>query len=260
MTTTPETTPGTTALARPATAAEAAGRRRPVRSAGARPARTIAIDRYLETIYCIEGEDQPVRPGRLAQWLGVTAPTVSIALRRLRAGGWIETGEDRVVTLTPAGRRTAEETVRRHRLIECWLCDVLGMDWASAHSEAKRLAPALSDDVLRRLDLALGGPATCPHGHRIPGRAAPYGDLVPLTSLAAGVPATVRRVSEIMEYECFACLEELAAAGVGIGTQVSFETDGDMAVLRVSGGGDRRVTVPMSTAQLISVDAPAASA
>jgi len=218
------------------------------------PVRTVAVDRYLETIYCIEGEGEPVRPGRIAQWLGVTAPTVSIGLRRLRAGGWIETELDRSVTLTQSGRMAAEGIVRRHRLVECWLTDVLEMDWASAHTEANRLAPSLSDDVLTRLDRSLGHPRTCPHGDPIPGRTAPYGRLMRLADLPPGEPAAVRRISEIIEHEAFQLLRELGAAGVRTGVVVTVDCDERSVTLRVGPDYGHPVRLAESAARLIWVE------
>ena len=235
-------------------------RGRPARPWGKRtlprrlPERTAAIDRYLETIYCIETEGEPVRPGRVAQWLGVTAPTVSIGLRRLRAGGWVRTELDRRITLTAAGRAACGGIVRRHRLVECWLSGVLKMDWASAHTDAGRLAPALSDDVLSRLDTAMGKPSTCPHGHPIPGRNPSYGELISLADLHPGTPAAVRRISEIIEHEALQLLRDLAAAGVGTGVRVAVESDGEALMLRVDGGSRDRVRLPLPAARLIWVE------
>jgi DtxR family Mn-dependent transcriptional regulator len=222
------------------------------------PFRTVAIDRYLETIYCIAGEDEPVRPSRVAHWLGVKAPTVSIGLRRLRAGGWVRCELDRRITLTAAGSAAAQAIVRRHRLAECWLTDQLGMDWASAHLEANRVAASLSDAVLARLDAALGEPATCPHGHPIPGRTAPYGTLVPLADLAPGTVATVRRISEIIEHEAFEVLSELATAGVRTGIDVTVEADGPAGEVSLM-VGDRRHALELdpAAARLIWVEVAA---
>ena len=219
------------------------------------PLRTVAIDRYLETIYCIAAEDEPVRPSRIAQWLGVKPPTVSIGLRRLRAGGWIQTGVDRRVTLTPAGSDAAQAIVRRHRLAECWLTDLLGLDWASAHLEATRISASLSDTVLARLDLSLGEPSTCPHGHAIPGRTAPYGQLVALADLRPGDPAAVRRISEIIEHESFELLRALAAAGVRTGVEVTVEPrgNGDEITLAV-GGRQHAISLAPETARMIWVE------
>jgi len=230
-------------------------RRRRSDGVAALPVRTVAIDRYLETIFCIAAEDQPVRPTRIAHWLGVKAPTVSIGLRRLRAGGWIHTEIDRRVTLTPAGRAAAEAIVRRHRLAECWLTDVLGLDWASAHLEANRLAASFSDAVLARLDRALDRPAICPHGHAIPGRSAPYGTVVALADLPPGATATVRRISEIIEHESFQLLRDLAAAGVRTGVEVTVDADGRPGEVGLS-VGDRRhaLTVDPAAARLIWVE------
>ena len=227
------------------------------------PLRTVAIDRYLETIFCIAAEDEPVRPSRIAQWLGVKAPTVSIGLRRLRAGGWIQTELDRRVTLTAAGTDAAETIVRRHRLAECWLTDLLGLDWASAHLEATRLSASLSDTVLARLDISLGEPRTCPHGHTIPGRTAPYGELVALADLRPGAVAAVRRISEIIEHESFELLRALAAAGVRTGVEVTVEPGGSADEITLSvGGRHRAIALAPETARMIWVElvGPSASA
>src|SRR5439155_21113976 len=91
-----------------------------------------AVERYLEAIYYIEHEHEVARPGRLAEWLGVSAPTVSISLHRLVRDGWIEVAADRSVQLSDAGGEAAAAIVRRHRIVERWLTDVLGLDWATA--------------------------------------------------------------------------------------------------------------------------------
>lgn len=215
--------------------------------------RTLAVDRYLETIYCIAGEGEPIRPSRIAHWLEVSAPTVSIGLRRLRAGGWVRTELDHQVILTPAGRSVAESVVRRHRVVERWLTDVLGMDWAAAHAEANRLAPATSADVLERLDRALGEPDTCPHGQPIPGRPRRAAELTTLADLAPGLRAPVRRISEIIEHEAFHLLSELGAAGMRTGTEVTVQPDGDEVVLSLD-GGRAPLRLPLAAARLIWVE------
>ena len=107
-----------------------------------------------------------------------SAPTVSATLQRLQRDGWITMAKDRSVTTTPKGEELAATVVRHHRLLERWLTDTLGLDWASADEEAQRLAPGLTDEVADRLAAHLGDPSTCPHGNVIPGRPAPYGELV----------------------------------------------------------------------------------
>ena len=109
-----------------------------------RAVRSETVKHYAETIFYIRQEEGRVRPGRLAEWLGVSAPTVTVTLQRLARDGFVEIGTDRSVTLTPRGEDLAAKIVRVHRLLERWLTDVLGLDWAAADEEAQRLAAGVS--------------------------------------------------------------------------------------------------------------------
>jgi len=182
---------------------------------------TATVDKYLEAIYYIAAEGEVVRPSRLAYWLSVSAPTVSDALSRLRRDGWIEIGADRSVALTESGERTATSLVRRHRVLERWLTDVLAFDWATADVEADRISSAISDAVVDQIDVSMGSPSTCPHGNVIPGRVAPYGALVSLADLEPGTPARVRRISEVAEHEAPALLAMLAEHAIHEGSEVT---------------------------------------
>jgi DtxR family Mn-dependent transcriptional regulator len=203
--------------------------------------RSETVQRYLETIYYIRHEEGRVRPGRVAEWLGVRAPTVTGTLQRLQRDGWVAIARDRSVSLTPDGEATAAATVRVHRLLERWLTDVLGLDWAAADEEAQLLASGVSDRVADRLDDALGHPATCPHGNVIPGRTPPYGDLVALADLPPGSPAVVRRISEVAEHDAPDLLRQLDAFGLVTGATVAV-ADGSRSVgaLAVEVGGRTR--------------------
>lgn len=164
--------------------------------------RSEVTDRYLETIYYIAHEGDVPRPGRIAEWLGVSAPTVSVSLQRLARDGWVTVAHDRSVHLSETGRVAAAAVVRRHRLIERWLTDVLGLDWATADREAAALAHGVSDVVLERLDKHLGRPSTCPHGNVIPGRPPPPGrPMQRLNELPSGVESRVFRISEVAEHD-----------------------------------------------------------
>jgi DtxR family Mn-dependent transcriptional regulator len=213
------------------------------------------VERYLESIYCIEGEGEVVRPSRLAAWLGVSAPTVSDALQRLARDGWIDVAKDRSVSLTDGGRHAATAIVRRHRVLERWLVDVLRFDWATADVEAEALAVAFSDAVIGRLDRSMGSPATCPHGNPIPGRAPGYGELVSLADLDEGVVASVRRISEVAEHEARALLTTLAEHGIAEGTKVTVTGADDATVCVQSDGEPFRL--PAAAARWIWVEAPA---
>lgn len=178
------------------------------------------VKHYVETIFYIRFEEGRVRPGRLAEWMGVSAPTVTVTLQRLARDGWLEIAEDRSVTLTRRGEEAAAETVRIHRLLERWLTDVLGFDWTTADMEAQSLASAMSTQVSERLDESMGHPTTCPHGNVIPGREAPYGTLVALSDLEPGAEAHVRRISEVAEHDAPDLLRELDAYGLVTGKRL----------------------------------------
>jgi len=200
----------------------------------ARPA-TSAGDRYLESIFCIDGEGEAVRPGRLSQWMGVSPPTVTDALRRMERDGLVVISRDRSVELTMAGRERATSIVRRHRILERWLTDVLGLDWAVADEEADRLSSAMSELVVDQIDLSMGKPVTCPHGNPIPGRLPSYGTLVPLDTVPLETQVRVRRISEVAEHEARPLLKRLSKVGIKEGSDVVITArdgaDGDLTIV-----------------------------
>jgi DtxR family Mn-dependent transcriptional regulator len=137
---------------------------------------------------------------RLVERLGLSAAAVSETIGRLSDHGFVELHGDRSLHLTAKGRSLATTVVRRHRLAERLLVDVIGLEWEKVHREADRWEHAISTDVEEKLVLLLGDPATCPHGNPIPG-SKNAGRAYPTTSLsqAATGPITVRRVSERLE-------------------------------------------------------------
>ena len=201
-------------------------------------------ERYLEAIFYIEGEGEAVHASRLAEWLGVSQPTVGAMLRRMAADGLVRTSAATVVTLAPRGAALASRIVRRHRIAERWLTDVVGLDWAAADDEASRLSHALSDAVADRLFELIGRPTACPHGNPIPGVDVPRGPERPLSSLAAGEHSKVRRISEVAEHEAPELLRFLGGQGFRIGVDVEAS-----AISRGAGTFTARVEgkdVPMS--------------
>jgi DtxR family Mn-dependent transcriptional regulator len=216
---------------------------------------TATVDKYLEAIYYIAAEGEVVRPSRLAYWLSVSAPTVSDALARMKRDGWIEIGSDRSVTLSENGQATATGLVRRHRILERWLTDVLGFDWATADIEADRISSAISDAVVDQIDATMGSPRTCPHGNAIPGREAPYGVLVALADLEPGTPAIVRRISEVAEHDAPALLSMLAEHLIHEGSEVRV-TPSDVAPNEVAlSVGGEPFSLSLEAARLIWVEA-----
>lgn len=125
------------------------------------------LDEYLEAIYKL-AERGAVRPGALAEAMGVSAPTVTATLSRLQSAGLIARPEG-AVELTLSGRQAALDIVRRHRLAERFLVDVLGLAWDEVHDEACQLEHALSPRVQQALETFMDNPQVCPHGHPIPG-------------------------------------------------------------------------------------------
>lgn len=217
-----------------------------------------ASPRYLEAIYYLSHEGQEVRPGRLAEWLGVSPPTVSVGLQRLVRDGLVVMGSGRTVSFTPKGEEAAAAVVRRHRVVECWLTEELGFDWVTADAEAERVAYALSDVVLDRLYEKLGRPGTCPHGNAIPGAGAERRVLVDLASLGAGASARVSRISEVAEHDAPQVLGLLDSEGLVPGAAVVAgpgPADPGVVVVTVEG---RQVALSRATAASVWVEPVAA--
>jgi len=159
-------------------------------------------EEYLEAILEIEEEGTvPIR-ARLVERLGLSAPAVSETVNRLVDHGYAELLDDRSLRLTEKGRAVATSIVRRHRLAERLLVDVIGLEWEKVHKEADRWEHAISAEVEEKLVLLLGDPATCPHGNPIPGSSHKVEGpaSVPLTQMAPG-PVVVRRISEKAEID-----------------------------------------------------------
>ncbi len=161
---------------------------------------TPAIQDYLGAIYDLAGSDKPVIGARLARYMRLSAPSIAEALRRMQKDGYVRVEGRKEIRLTSKGLDIAETLARRHRLLERWLTDVLGLDWALAHDEAHRLEHALSPVVEARLAQLLGMPSTCPHGNPIPGMPAPEAHHpIPLSQAASGQILVVDRITEEAE-------------------------------------------------------------
>jgi DtxR family Mn-dependent transcriptional regulator len=161
--------------------------------------KTQGTDEYLEAIYVLSTEGQTVLGSVLAQYLDVSRPTVTQMIQKLNQEGYVNQTESREIVLTEEGKQRAEVIVRRHRLIERWLTDVLGFDWATAHEEASRLEYAISERVEKRLAEVLGYPTTCPHGNVIPGSGKVNAMADPISSFPIPSKAKVIRIFEHAE-------------------------------------------------------------
>jgi DtxR family Mn-dependent transcriptional regulator len=211
------------------------------------------ISRYLEAIYYMWSEGEPLRSARLADWLGVSRPTVTIALRRMARDGMVRMTRTKEIELTARGMAEAESIVRRHRIMERWLTDGLGLDWVTADEEAARLEHAVSDVVEKRLYEVLGRPKTCPHGNPIPGHSRSVANEVRLAELASGARAAITRVSEVAEREAPRLLAYLHERGLTPGRKVQVvEVDDVGRTLRLR-AGESDVTLSHETARKLWV-------
>ena len=168
---------------------------------------TISKENYLKTIAEAESEGEPVIAATLARWLNVSAPAVTMAIKRLKRDTLIRVGRDGQISLTPAGRDIANRLLNRHHLIERMLTEIFGMEWYKVHDEAEQLEHAVSADFERHLAERLGTGEACPHGNRVE-RDTPQDrrdrGWKPLDEIPSGAEATVVSVFErdrrLLEY------------------------------------------------------------
>lgn len=189
-----------------------------------------AFEEYCECIFELAEDDVEVIQARIAERLNVSRPAVSEMMRRLETEGLIETGKS--IRLTADGQLLATKVVRRHRLAERFLTDLLGLSWADAHHEAGKWEHVMSEAVEHAMDRLLGNPTTCPHGNPIPGSAYIEPASRPLADVAVGEVFTVRRITEELEFTP-GLLEFLEASSLqpgNAGTITAASPDGTLTV------------------------------
>jgi DtxR family Mn-dependent transcriptional regulator len=157
-----------------------------------------AFEEYCECIFELAEDDVDVIQARIAERLQVSRPAVSEMIRRLEAEGLVTMVDG--IALTTTGMELAQRVVRRHRLAERFLTDLLGLSWAEAHHEAGKWEHIMSDAVETAMDRVLGSPTTCPHGNPIPGSSYAAPDSTPLATLSVGQRFTVNRIPEELEF------------------------------------------------------------
>tara|TARA_Y100000588_G_C14005262_1_gene817491 strand:- start:245 stop:904 length:660 start_codon:yes stop_codon:yes gene_type:complete len=164
---------------------------------------TPTVEDYMLAIYSFEYEKTEVIAARLAERLDVSPPTVSATIDRMVRDGYVQVDPNHAIRLTASGSEMSEKIARRHRLIERWLADALGLEWSAIHEEADRLEHAISDVLEDRISESLGHPETCPHGNPIPGNVRTWSreGLVELSELALMQNAEIIRISELIEEE-----------------------------------------------------------
>jgi DtxR family Mn-dependent transcriptional regulator len=206
---------------------------------------TPAEDEYLQTIYWLEEAGLAITGAHVARALQVSPPTVSEMVGRLAADGYITRNDDRSLAFTSHGREHAAGVVRRHRLIERFLTDVLGIPWDEVHEEAERLEHAMSPVLEERMLAAIGDARTCPHGHPIVEGAREPG--VPLADVEEGASVRILR----FENEAEDLLHYLKESGIEPGLEGAIASSGDDEVA-IEAGGQRHV-ITHSVAETVSV-------
>ncbi len=208
---------------------------------------TVAEDQYLETIYWLQEAGLPITGANIARAMQLSAPTVHEMVGRLESDGYVSRGGDKSLKFTDAGREHAAGVVRRHRLVERFLTDVLGIPWDEVHEEAERLEHAMSPVLEERMLAAIGDAKTCPHGHPIGEGRRELG--VPLADVSEGAAVRILR----FENEAEDLLHYLKAAGLHPGLEGTLAASGEDEVA-IETNGSRQV-VTRSVAETVSVAA-----
>ncbi len=207
---------------------------------------TVAEQEYLETLFWLYEAGLPMTGANIARAMQLSPPTVHEMVGRLERDGYITRGSDKVIAFTDNGREHAEAIVRRHRLIERFLTDVLGIPWDEVHEEAERLEHAMSPVLEERMLAAIGDAKTCPHGHPID--VGSRISSVPLADVQEGATVTIVR----FENEAEDLLHYLKGAGLDPGLQGTLAESGDGDVVIETAGGDR-LAVTRRVAETVSV-------
>jgi len=212
------------------------------------PGATVAEEEYLQSLYWLQEAGLPMTGANIARAMQLSAPTVHEMVVRLEHDGYITRDSERTIAFTASGAAHAAQVVRRHRLIERFLTDVLGVPWDEVHEEAERLEHAMSPNLEERMLAAIGGANTCPHGHPLVAGARLEG--VPLADVEVGASVSVLR----FENEGESVLHYLKDAGLEPGLEgVLAERDDERVVFE--GADGRRCTLTVSVAETVSVRA-----
>ena len=206
---------------------------------------TVAEQEYLETLFWLYEAGLPMTGANIARAMQLSPPTVHEMVGRLERDGYITRGGDKAISFTDSGLAHAEEIVRRHRLIERFLTDVLGIPWDEVHEEAERLEHAMSPVLEERMLAAIGDAKTCPHGHPIVAGTRIQG--VPLADVEEGATIKVLR----FENEAEELLHYLKSTGIepGLEGTIGAPEAGDVTVR----AGSRTIMVDGTVAETVSV-------
>jgi DtxR family Mn-dependent transcriptional regulator len=207
---------------------------------------TVAEEEYLQILFWLHEAGLPMTGANVARAMQLSPPTVHEMVGRLERDGYITRDTDRTIAFTESGKEEAEQIVRRHRLIERFLTDVLGVPWDEVHEEAERLEHAMSPSLEERMLTAIGDAKTCPHGHPIVAGARLSG--VPLADVAVGAKVRILR----FENEAEDLLHYLKESGLEPGLEGTLAEHDEEQVVVEAADGSRCIVTP-SVAETVSV-------
>jgi DtxR family Mn-dependent transcriptional regulator len=207
---------------------------------------TVAEEEYLQTLFWLQEAKLPMTGANVARAMQLSAPTVHEMIGRLERDGYITRGSDKAISFTDSGLDHAEGVVRRHRLIERFLTDVLGIPWDEVHEEAERLEHAMSPVLEERMLAAIGDAKTCPHGHPIAGGNRIEG--VPLADVAEGADITILR----FENEAEDLLHYLKESGIEPGLRGTLTSSSPEEITLTARDG-AELTLTFSVSETVSV-------
>lgn len=212
-----------------------------------KPHATDAEEEYLQSLFWLFEAGLPMTAANVARAMRLSAPTVSEMVGRLERDGYISRDADRTISFTESGRADAERIVSRHRMIERFLTDIVGVPWDEVHQEAERLEHAMTPRFEAYVRSSVGDARTCPHGHPI--RVGERIDGVPLADCDLGASVTVLR----LENEAEDLLHYLRASGIAPGLRGAV-TGKDRESITVT-GPEGPATLTISVAETVSVTA-----
>lgn len=208
---------------------------------------TVAEEEYLQTIFWLMEAGLPITGANIAKAMQLSPPTVHEMIKRLERDGYVTRSADKILHLTEEGRVEAEQITRRHRMIERFLTDVLGIPWDEVHEEAERLEHAMSPVLEERMRAAIGEANTCPHGHPIDG-VREQG--APLADVDLGAKVVVLR----FENEAESLLHYLMDIGLHPGLEATVAAKDDEMVLIESAKGKHEVTRTVAETVTVRAD------
>jgi DtxR family Mn-dependent transcriptional regulator len=208
---------------------------------------TVAEEEYLQTIFWLMEAGLPITGANIAKAMQLSPPTVHEMIKRLERDGYVTRSADKILHLTEDGRAEAEQITRRHRMIERFLTDVLGIPWDEVHEEAERLEHAMSPVLEERMRAAIGEANTCPHGHPIDGVRE---EGAPLADVDLGAKVVVLR----FENEAESLLHYLMDIGLRPGLAGTVTAKDDATVLIESPDGKHEVTRTVAETVTVRAD------